>query len=264
MPTPSSQLSSVEFTHDEVYSALMSLDISKACGYDGISAHFIKLCACSLSEYLADLFNLSLSTGSIPSDWKIHQIVPIFKAGNRHNVENYRPISLLCIISKVLESLVYSKVIHFVKDKLCDNQFGFLPGRSSASQLLLSFSSIFKSCDQGRSTDQIFLDFRKAFDSIPHSILLYKLWAVGITGPLWQWFRGYLNDRKHFVKVNSYSSQFLTLRSGVSWAFFCISSLLTTFLTTFFTPLFICSLMIPNCNIPALPIRMPLLYYSKI
>ena len=101
---------------------------------------------------------------------------------------------------------MYEKIISFVSDRICANQFGFLRNRSSVSQLLLSFSSIINGCEQGYPTDQI---FRKAFDSVSHSILLYKLWAFGITGPLWQWFRGYLLRRQHFVEIDSCSSGLL-------------------------------------------------------
>ena len=211
LPTPSTQLSSITITYDEVLSCLLKIETGKASGCDRISARVLKMCSGSIAGAVTNLFNLSLSTGCLPQEWKIHRISPIFKSGSRHNVENYRPVSLLCIISKLLEALVYEKIISFVSDRICANQFGFLRNRSSVLQLLLSFSSIINGCEQGYPTDQIFLDFRKAFDSVSHSILLYKLWAFGITGPLWQWFRGYLLNRQHFVEIDSCSLGLLPL-----------------------------------------------------
>lgn len=126
--------------------------------------------------------------------------------GDRHKVNNYRPISLLCTLSKVLESIIYSKIVSFVKKAICQNQFGFLPNCSSLSQLLVSFNSIFKNIENGLPTDSIYFDFQKAFDSVPHSILLFKLWQLGITGPLWLWFQNYLTDRFHFVHIEGFSS----------------------------------------------------------
>ena len=117
--------------------------------------------------------------------------------------------SLLCILSKVLESTVYSKIIDFVQDALCQHQFGFLRNRSSVSQLLITFSNIISNCESGLPTDQVVFDFRKAFDSVSHSILLFKLWRIGITGPLWCWFRNYLSNRQHFVQLDGFSSSLL-------------------------------------------------------
>lgn len=111
--------------------------------------------------------------------WKIYKIVPIFKSGDPSNVENYRPISLLSILSKVLESIVYKKVIMFVRSSLSHSQFGFLANCSSVSQLLLSFDKIMSHCDRGLPTDMVYFDFKKAFDSVSHSILLFKLWSIG-------------------------------------------------------------------------------------
>ena len=142
-------------------------------------------------------------------------MAPIFKSGDHYNVENYRPISLLCILSKVFESIIYSKVISFIRSSHCCEQFGFLANRSSVSQLPLSFSKILENCDKGLSTDLVYFDFRKAFDSVPHSILLYKLWSIGVTGTLWHWFQCYMSNRHHFVLLEDQPSALLNVKSGV-------------------------------------------------
>ena len=117
----------------------MSLDPSKAMGCDGISPRLLKHCALPLCQPLLHLFTLSLSQHYVPLEWRIHLIKPIWKSGNKNSVENYRPISLLCITSKVLEKIVYNHLIHFVIKSMSTCQFGFLQSRSSLQQLLILF-----------------------------------------------------------------------------------------------------------------------------
>ena len=175
----------------------------------------LKHCASSLVEPVTKLFNLSLSTSKVPDEWKVHKICPIPKSKDVIDVTKYRPISLLCILSKVLESLVYDRLISFVRPQLSKSQFGFLKNRSCITQLLLSYSKITESMEIKCSSDVIFLDFAKAFDSVPHGELLYKIWKLGITGPLWFWLQDYLSDRFHYVSIENGSSKCLSVLSGV-------------------------------------------------
>ena len=107
MPSTNSTTDSINFTEDEVYSALSSLDSTKATGIDGISPAVLKNCASVLTKPLCYLFSLIILCCCLPSEWKTHCIIPIFKSGNKSIVSNYRPISLLCIVSKVLERIIY-------------------------------------------------------------------------------------------------------------------------------------------------------------
>ena len=143
---------------------------------------------------VTNLFQACILNQLLPTEWKVHKIRPIFKKESPLYVENYRPISLLCILSKVLEKIIYVKIIPFIRPRLSKNQFGFLRNRSRLTQLLASFNEIFTSIDEGQAVDTIYFDFKKAFDSIPHAELLYKLWTIGITGPLWFWFKSYLTN----------------------------------------------------------------------
>ena len=215
MPTPSTQLSHCEVSPEEVYQALSYLDPGKAVGCDGMHPSVLKHCASSLVEPVTKLFNLSLSTSKVPDEWKVHKICPIPKSKDVIDVTKYRPISLLCILSKVLESLVYDRLISFVRPQLSKSQFGFLKNRSYITQLLLSCSRITESMEIKCSSDVIFLDFAKAFDSVPHGELLYKIWKLGITGPLWFWLQDYLSDRLHYVSIENGSSKCLSVLSGV-------------------------------------------------
>ncbi len=114
-----------------------------------------------------------------------------------------------------MEKIIYNNVIDFVRDKLNVHQFGFLKHRSCLSQLLIFYSTIINSMDSKIPTDVVYLDLSKAFDSVSHNKLLYKLWMLGITGPLWQWFRSYLEYRYHFVEVENKQSSLLPVLSGV-------------------------------------------------
>ena len=142
-------------------------------------------------------------------------ITPVFKKGDKTNVVNYRPISLLRIISKVLESIVYDKVAPFIRPLLSKQQFCFLKHHSCLTQLLLSFAQITDAVEHKCACSAIYLDFCIAFDFVPHGELLYKLWKIGITGPLWCWFRNYLSHRKHYVSLNGVGSPSLPVLSGV-------------------------------------------------
>ena len=178
-------------------------------------------------------------------------ITPVFKKGDKTNVVNYRPISLLCIISKVLESIVYDKVAPFIRPLLSKQQFGFLKHHSCLTQLLLSFAQITDAVEHKCACSAIYLDFCIAFDFVPHGELLYKLWKIGITGPLWCWLRNYLSHRKHYVSLNGVGSPSLPVLSGVPQAafsdLFFSSSISMTYQTESLTQLLLCLQMTPNC-----------------
>ena len=191
-PSHTNSIHSIYIEEDEVYSTLLSLDTNKATGIDGVGPKILKHCAMSLFQPLHHLFNLTLTSSVIPTEWKMHQIVPVFKSGDRSLVQNYRPISLLCNVSKVLESIIHDKIVSFVTSSISYNQFGFLHSKSTLQLLLFLNHTLYHSISDGCQHDVIYLDFHKAFDSVPHNNLLCKLWSFGITGKLWQWFRSYL------------------------------------------------------------------------
>ncbi len=189
LPTPSTQMSSVEITKSDVFTALSKLDDTKAYGCDEIHPTILKKCLLSLLESIHSLFDACLSSNSIPTEWKVHKITPIPKKGNLLEITNYRPISLFCILSKVLESMIFQKIIDFIKPNLSEYQFGFMKNKSCVTQLLSAFSIIYEAVDNKKQVGMVYLDFKKAFDSVSHNELLYKLWRMGITGNLWCWFR---------------------------------------------------------------------------
>ena len=198
-----------------MFTALTSLDPSKAMGIDCVGPKILKKCALALYQAVHHLFSLSLLNHYIPEEWRVHRITPIFKSGDKSSVKNYRPISLLCTISKVLERVVYNHIIDFVTQSISPRQFGFLRKRSTLQQLLIFLNTLYNSFTDNTSTDVIYLDFKKAFDSVAHNELLVKLWEFGITGNLWKWFRAYLGHRRQCVSLNGCTSNTLPVISGV-------------------------------------------------
>ena len=186
-------------------------------GIDGIGPKLLKNCALALYVPIHHLFLLSITNHTIPSEWKCHSITPIHKSGDSSQVTNYRPISLLCVISKVLERIVFDHLSKFIINNniLVDSQFGFRPHHSTAQQLLLFLSKVHNILNCNASCDVIYLDFQKAFDSVSHSELLVKLWNVGITSNLWLWIKEYLSNRHQQVCINGCYSSSLPVISGV-------------------------------------------------
>ena len=217
LPLPSSCICTSRFSDSEVLDALSSLDPTKSSGCDGIGPKLLKHCASALYIPLHHLFSVSLSKQHIPNEWKCHSITPIFKSGDKSHVKNYRPMSLLCIVSKVLEQLIYNKVNKFITDNniLCLHQFGFRQQHSTTQQLLIFLTNVHHALNNCPKCDVIYLDFKKAFDSVPHQELLLKLWKVGVVGSLWRWFREYLSNRYQHVCINNSNSPTLPVISGV-------------------------------------------------
>ena len=208
-------LNNITFASQDIYEILVSLDSSKAMGTDNISPKLLKHCANLLCDPIQHLFQMSLSTSYLPVEWRTHCVTPIFKSGDRSKVSNYRPISLLCVISKVFEKIIFNASINFLSDIFTPHQFGFLPGRSTLQQLLLFINDLLDSKNNNMVTDVIYLDFRKAFDSVSHTKLLHKLQSYGINGTLLQWYRAYLVSRFQYVRINNITSDLIPVLSGV-------------------------------------------------
>ena len=210
-------ISSLTCCKAEEEKLLVNLNVSKAHGPDGITARMLREAAPAISASLTKLFNLSIQNGQLPDDWKIGNITPVHKKGKKELVENYRPISLTSLVVKTLERLIYNRVFAFVDSNnlLSNQQYGFRPVYSCTSQLILLFHTWDKNLDERSSTDVIFLDFEKAFDSVPHDRLLLKLNQYGISGELLTWFSKFLTNRYQRVVLEGYHSDLVLVRSGV-------------------------------------------------
>lgn len=203
-------------TRDEVLKVLLSLKPS-AAGFDGVSAIIVKHVAHSLCIPLTYLCNLSFELGVVPTSLKIARVVPVFKAGEKESVNNYRPISVLPCFSKVIEKIMFSRLYNFIaKHNLLYNyQFGFLPGRSTTHAILHFTCKVMEAFENNQYASGIFLDLSKAFDTLDHNILLDKLNHYGIRGTVLQWFKSYLADRHQFVVINNINSVSKPIKCGV-------------------------------------------------
>lgn len=155
--------------------------------------------------------------GALPHDWTSANVTPIFKKGKKHLVSNYRPISLTCIAVKLLERLIHNHLSDFLTshNKLSPSQHGFRAGHSCQSQLLETVHLWAKSIDDAKSSHIAFLDFSKAFDTVPHQRLLLKLHNIGIQGSLLTWIDGFLSHRRQRVQCDGAASHWIKVTSGV-------------------------------------------------
>jgi len=202
---------------DEVLSILKSLKTNKASGPDGISPKLLKEAAPSICSSLTKLFNLSFRLGKVPVLWKQANVVPIFKKGDKTLVTNYRPISLLSVVGKVLERVTFKHVHnHLQENKLISKfQSGFTPGDSTVYQLAELYHLFTQAIDQKKSIRVVFCDISKAFDKVWHAGLLFKLKAMGIKGTLLTWFQDYLSGRQQRVVISGSKSEWGNITAGV-------------------------------------------------
>src|SRR6188768_3865486 len=170
-----------------------------------------------LADPLCYIYNLSINAGIFPDKLKIAKVIPIFKKGDKSEISNYRPISLLSVFSKVFEKIVAKRIISFLSKYaiISDNQFGFRPNHSTTTALLSTIDEIYNSIDDNNFVLGIFLDISKAFDCVNHKILLAKLFHYGIRGQLNKWFESYLHNRSQYTSVNGASSSLDSISSGV-------------------------------------------------
>ena len=187
----------------------------KATGPDGIPSRLLKETASVIAPSTCKLFNKSLSTGTVPQGWKEANIVPVFKKGESEYTEKYRPISLLPLMSKVLERCVLNSFKDQLPEfiKACQN--GFLRGKSCTSNLLEVLYHTGTLLDKGGQVDMVYMDMSKAFDKVCHHRLLSKLHKFGFGRNLLQWFQSYLTDRRQRVTVSGAISEPLPIFSGV-------------------------------------------------
>ena len=211
-------LTNIIITPDEVKTALQSLKIGKASVPDLINTRILKALSLKLSYPLADLFNQSMSSGFVPLLWKKANVSALYKTNDPSEVSNYRPISLLSCIDKVMEKIIHKHVFNFLQSNnlLTSLQSGFVPKDSTVNQLVDIYNTFCKALDEGKEVRSVFCDISKAFDRVWHKGLLLKLEQIGISGCLLSWFTDYLNNRTQCVVISGQFSETTILRSGVA------------------------------------------------
>ena len=206
-----------KITNDAVFRKIIKLKSNKGAGPDNIPSKLIKDSAAVITPYLSYIFNRSLSEGKFPNDWKNARICPIFKSGERDECANYRPISILSVISKIFEKLVFEQLSRYLTTNkiLTDYQSGFRKGFSTCFSLLRTTNEWLVNMDNGLINGVVFLDLEKAFDTVDHGILIKKLEFYGIKNNTLRWFTSYLSDRKQICKVGMSVSNSENITTGV-------------------------------------------------
>ena len=210
-------LENITISEDQMYQALSSLKISKSPGPDEIHPRILKELAKELSSPLTLLFNKSLQEGKLPDKWKIAEVRPIFKKGSKQQAGNYRPVSLTSVVCKVFEGFIRDAMYtHFISNNLLSSkQFGFCQGRSCVTQLLVTLHDWMSFLDNNIPVDCMYLDFRKAFDAVPHRRLIHKIKGYGIRGNVLNWVTDFLSNRTQYVSLDGISSDYINVSSGV-------------------------------------------------
>ena len=201
----------------KVVKLLKGLSNCKAAGLDKISGKILKVAANTIAPSLTHIFNHGLISNCFPYEWKMARLVPIHKKGPRNLTENYRPISILPAISKIMERIMYDQIYQYLSDNslLSEHQFGFRKFHSTASALLDSTNSWYVNMDRKKFNLVALLDLKKAFDTIDHGILLSKLELYGITGSALSMIRSYLTDRNKKCQLGDLMSTERRVTCGI-------------------------------------------------
>ena len=206
-----------QVTEKTVHSELRKLKRKKSTGIDDIPPSVLKDAANVLAKPLTRIINLSLQTGVFPTDWKVSKITPIHKSNAIDCIENYRPISVIPSISKIIERVTHSQLSEYLESNnlISDCQFGFRKRRSTELATALFTDNIKKKVNEGKLVGSIFLDQTKAFDALSHAKLISKMRCYGILNKELEWFKDYLFDRTQYVQRGTILSDAGKVRSGV-------------------------------------------------
>ena len=216
-PSPYPKMPDISIAAEGIDKLLVGLNPHKAAGPDKFKPIVLQTLHKELAPVLQLIFQRFLDTGKLPDIWKEANVSPIFKKWEKSDPSNYRPISLTCVLCKVLEDIVASSLAkHFTElDILYDLQHGFGEKRSCETQLIMLVDELAKNMQMGKQTDLILLDFSKAFDKVAHKKLILKLHQYGIRGDTLNWIKDFLDNRKQTVVINGINSDKVPVSSGV-------------------------------------------------
>ncbi|KAK4825925.1 hypothetical protein QYF61_003420 [Mycteria americana] len=196
---------------------LHHLDTHKSMGPDEIHLRVLKELAEVLIKPHSIIYQQSWLTGEVPAVWRLANVTPIFKKGRKEDPGNYRPVSLTLVPGKLMEQIILSAITRHVENNqgIKPSQHGFRKGRSCLTNLISFYDKVTHLVDEGKAVDGVYLDFRKAFDMVSHSILLEKLAAHGLDGCTLHWVKNWLDSRAQRVVVNGVYSGWRPVTSGV-------------------------------------------------
>ena len=214
-----SRINSFEITLNEINDIIAALNTNKTHGPDDISVNMVKLCGQHLCVALKIIFDNVLQTGIVPDQWKVANVTPVHKKNDKQLITNYRPISLLPILAKVFERIIFKNLYNYLisNNLITKKQSGFRPGDSASNQLLSLVNDIHTAFDDRNSLEvrSVYLDMSKAFDKVWHEGLIFKLKQNGIEGKLLTLFQNYLSNRKQRVVINGTESNWGDVQAGV-------------------------------------------------
>ena len=196
---------------------LTNLSRKTSNGPDGLSTKLLKVIEPEITASLTLLINQVLHTGAFPDKLKIAKVIPIFKKGETTAFNNYRPISLLPVISKVIEKIMFNQLSLYLENSrlLSGSQYGFRPKHSTEYAAIEVVDRLITQMDINNTPINIYLDLSKAFDTIDHSILIHKLQFYGVNGANLKLFHSYLENRKQYTQINETKSGILPIKTGV-------------------------------------------------
>lgn len=196
---------------------LQELSANKAKGTDDIGAYFLKLSSHIIVHSLCHIFNCSILNGVFPDLWKIAKVVALHKKGAKDLMDNYRPISVLCIVSKILERHVHKHMYSYLMSNnlLHPSQSGFRSNHSCSTALTNMTEKWLSALDKGDLVGIVLVDLKKAFDSVNHQMLLQKLKIYGCSSVTLEWFKSYLSDRNQYVSLHNVQSKSSEVLCGV-------------------------------------------------
>ena len=206
-------INSIIVSHEEVTDALKTASLGT--GIDRILEFFLTYASKQLSYHVWKLFQSILLHARYPDRWKQSRVVPIFKGGDKTSVSCWRPISILPKLSLVFEEVIFRQLYPTIRGSVSKTQFGFMRGPSTVTQLIIFLDSIYKAKDVNETLYAFYFDFSKAFDKVPHDILVRKLQQIGVGGKLLKLLTNYLNNRSQSVMINNNYSDKLPITSGV-------------------------------------------------
>ena len=228
------ELFDIDFSCTRIKQLLDEININKAAGPDGIPGYILKHCSIRLCRPLSIIYKLIYNTGIIPQEWKSANIVPIHKKGDKSLIENYRPISLLCLSSKIMERVTQDELLNKTREFLNPMQHGFLPGKSCTTNLITLTDNIARNLSKDFGTDIIYFDFTKALDTVNHGLLIAKLKkSFKVEGRLLKLIINYLKDRQQRVVLDNSFSEYQNVTSGVPKCNFRCTSRINTRASTF-------------------------------
>ena len=201
----------------DIIKIINELKPKNSSGHDGISSKLVKDLKNEIALPLSIMINKSIESGHVPVTMKLAKVVPIYKSKDKQMLNNYCPISLLPIFSKILEKVIHHKLFNFldINNTLFSSQYGFRKNHSTVNAVTELVSHVIKAMDRKENTIGVFLDLSKAFDTVNHNIMLRKLEFYGIRGIALQWFKHYLSGRKQYVMFNNTQSSMQYITCGV-------------------------------------------------